>query len=51
MEKSKNQYGRNFREAIAHIQKLPASERSAASNRKGAGAASPKPAPRPKTAN
>jgi hypothetical protein len=48
MEKSKNQYGRNFREAIAHIQKLPPSERSAVSNRKSTTA--PKPTPRPKSA-
>jgi hypothetical protein len=48
MEKSKNQYGRNFREAIAQIQKLPASERSAMSNRKGS--TEQKPAPRPKPA-
>lgn len=46
MEKSRNQYGRNFREAIAQIHKLPPSERSAMSNRQGSTV--PKPSPKPK---
>lgn len=35
MKDMKNQYGKNFRDAVASIQKLPPTERSAMSNRPG----------------
>jgi hypothetical protein len=41
MADSKNPYGKNFREAVASIRKLPATERSAVSNRQAG------PLPRP----
>jgi hypothetical protein len=45
MADTKNEYGENFRAAVARIEKLPATERSAMSNRPTASL--PKPAPRP----
>jgi hypothetical protein len=44
MSKPKNEHARNFRDAVARIEKLPRSERSAMSNRPSA----PTPAPHPK---
>jgi hypothetical protein len=45
MAETKNQYGKHFRAAVARIEKLPAAERSAMSNRPTVPL--PKPAPPP----